>query len=74
MKRMLNTHSPTTENNNLTASNKRIRTPSVRIKTTSSHDINNDIKIFQKRNKKNHIPSVSCDDDSLETASSYLRV
>lgn len=62
--------------------NKNIRIPSVKINTTVSHELTNDIKSLQQSNKrrssgsssKNYIPSLSSDNDTLETASSYLRV
>lgn len=58
-----------------------IRIPSVKINTTMSHSITNDIKSLQQsrstqlnQNRKSHIPSLSSDDESLETVIPYIRV
>lgn len=58
-----------------------IRIPSVKINTTMSHSITNDIKSLQKsrssrlsQNHKSHTPSLSSDDESLETVIPYIRV
>ncbi|KAG0662480.1 hypothetical protein C6P44_002271 [Monosporozyma unispora] len=56
-----------------------IRIPSVKINTTMSHTMTNDIKSLQQSNtnrlnKSKYSPRLSSDDETLETVTSYLRV
>lgn len=58
-----------------------VRFPSVKVNTTMSHTMTNDIKLAAQpssggalRKKTKHIPTVSSDNDTVETASPYLRV
>lgn len=58
-----------------------IRIPSVKINTTASHTMTNDIKSLQRSKRstsnedhKTYVPSLSSDDESLETAIPYIRI
>lgn len=62
-----------------TNSSSSIRFPSVKVNTTTSHTMTNDIKLSAQSNgankrKTKRFPSVSSDNDALETVTPYLRV